>query len=161
MIAEPRSFRVSEGATRRPVTGRGEQAEGREPWLPHIFMHAPCQMPEMARRGGMLPNPAATGLGAITHLHNFFTQAMRKDADVGAAGIIHDRNGFRSGNRRSPGWRQSRQMPMPWASRRPLPLRAIKGKGLLSDQRDKGSGIRRTLCRRCSGRSGRTRTGDP
>lgn len=30
MIAEPRSFRVSEGATRRPVTGKGEQAEGRE-----------------------------------------------------------------------------------------------------------------------------------
>lgn len=53
MIAEPRSFRVSEGATRRPVTGRGEQAEGREPWLPHISMHAPCQMPEMAQGGGM------------------------------------------------------------------------------------------------------------
>ena len=58
MIAEPRSFRVSEGATRRPVTGRGEQAEGREPWLPHIFMHAPCQMPEMAQGSGMFRIPA-------------------------------------------------------------------------------------------------------
>lgn len=58
MIAEPRSFRVSEGATRRPVTGRGEQAEGREPWLPHIFMHAPCQMPKTAQSGGMFRIPA-------------------------------------------------------------------------------------------------------
>jgi len=93
MIAEPRSFRVSEGATRRPVTGRGEQAEGREPWLPHISMHAPCQMPEMAEHGGYNHDPGLQRLGAITHLHNFFALAMRKGADVEATGLIPDRDG--------------------------------------------------------------------
>jgi len=129
MIAEPRSFRVSEGATRRPVTGRGEQAEGREPWLPHISMHAACQMPEMARRGGMPRTRPATGLGAITHLHNFFTLAMRKDADVSRpTEFFTTERGFDLETRRSPGWRQSRQMPTLWASRRALPLRAKKGR---------------------------------
>ena len=98
MIAEPRSFRVSEGATRRPVTGRGEQAEGREPWLPHISMHAACQMPEMAAGGAMLMIPARKAVGAITHLHNFFALAMRKDAVADAAVVapetgLHPRDG--------------------------------------------------------------------